>query len=277
MFRSFRSSVFLVPALLAAAGSTAPATARAADPWADAFLNFTPGIGGSPVYADPAAAVGEPTRFSGVVFGFPAAVTPFSPPFDPGEIVSIGSGGSLTIRFDEPVTDDPLNPYGVDLLLFGNAFYTDLAFPTGTAGPLGAETGVVEVSADGMDWRTIPLVNPDGAFPTLGYSDLTDPYSTTPGLVNSDFTRPVDPSFDPTGLTFVDIVAGYSGSGGGAGVDLAAASLSSISFVRVSKPAGPPGKFEIDAFADVSPVPATPAPVLLLIAAAVRSRRRVFF
>lgn len=272
MFRSSRSSVFLVLAL--AAGLPAPA--RAADPWADAFFDFSPGVGGSPVYADPAAVVGPPTRFSGAIFGFPAAVTPFSPPFDPGEIVSIGAGGSLTVRFDEPVTDDPLNPFGVDLLLFGNAFYTDLAYPAGLAGPIGADIGVIEVSADGLDWRTIPLVNPDGRFPTLGYSDLTDPYSTSPGLVPSDFTRPVDPSFDPTGLTFAEIVAGYSGSGGGAGVDLAAASLSSISYVRVSKPAGVPGGLEIDALADVSPVPASPAPALLVFAAAVRSRRREF-
>lgn len=270
MFRSFRSSVFLVPVLLTSAA------ASAADPWADAFQDFSPGIGGSPAFPDPAAAIGQPTRFTGVISGFPSAVTPFSPPFDPGDIVSIGAGGSLTVRFDEPVTDDPLNPYGIDLLVFGNAFYTDLAYPSGLAGPLGAESGLIEVSADGLDWRAIPLVSPDGAFPTLGYSDLTDPYSTTPGLVNSDFTRPVDPSFDPTGMTFVDVVAGYNGSGGGAGVDLAAVSLSSVSFVRVSKPAGLPGKFEIDAFADVSPVPASPAPGLLVIAAAVRSRRRVF-
>lgn len=273
LFGSFRSSVFLLPLVTTAAARPA----LAADPWADAVVSHTPGVGGSPVYADPASTLGEPTRFSGVVFGFPAAVTPFSPPFDPGDILSIGAGGSLTVRFDEPITDDPLNPYGIDLLLFGNSFYVDLAYPAGLAGALGAETGVIEVSADGVDWRTIPLVNPDGRYPTLGYSDLTDPYSTVPGLVNADFTKPVDPSFDPTGLTFVDIVAGYSGSGGGAGVDLAAASLSSVSFVRVSKPGGAPGKLEIDAFADVSPVPASPAPALLVLAAAVRSsRRRVF-
>lgn len=250
------------------------AAASAADPWADAVVDFNLGTGGSSSYANPNNAVGSPTRFTGVAFGFPSVVSPFSSPFDPGDIVSVGAGGFVTVRFDEPVTNDPLNPYGLDLLVFGNSFYEDLDYPNGRAGGLFGDSAVIEVSADGLDWRTIPVVSPDGKFPTLGYADVTNPYSSTAGLVPTDFTKPVDPSFDPTGKTFVEILAGYDGSGGGAGVDLAAVSLSSISFVRVSRPAGMPGKFEVDAFADVSPVPATPAPVVLGLAALAGSRRR---
>jgi hypothetical protein len=57
--------------------------AAAASPYATSWSSFVPGTGGSATYADPAAALGSPTRFTGVQFGFPGAVTPFNPPFDP--------------------------------------------------------------------------------------------------------------------------------------------------------------------------------------------------
>jgi hypothetical protein len=73
--------------------------------------------------------------------------------------------------------------------------------------------------------------------------------------VLSDFTSPVDPAFNPIGKTYADIMAGYHGSGGGLGVDIAAAGLSSISYVRITNPANAAGVPEIDAFADVAAVP----------------------
>lgn len=257
-----------VPFLLLAA------SVASANPFASSVVDFSQGVGGSPTYANPDNALGSPIRFTGTAFGFPSVVSPFGGPFDPTDIVSIGAGGFLTVKFDAPVVDDPLNPFGIDLLIFGNSFYEDLDYPNGLAGGLFADRATIEVSADGVDWRTIPLLTPDGRFPTLGYADSLTPYDTVPGLVETDFTRPVNPAFNPTGKTFHEIVAGYDGSGGGTGVDLAAVSLSSISFVRVSRDASLPGKFEIDAFADVSAVPSPGGAAMIALGVALRSRRR---
>ncbi len=205
---------------------------------------------------------------------FPGAVTPFNPPFLGSEIVSIGAGGSLTVRFNEPVTHDAANPFGIDLLVFGNAGYADTNFPVGVAGPLfGAGNGTVEVSADGTHWVTA-TAQADSAFPTLGYSDLTDPYSPTAGAVLSDFTRPVNPAFNPAGLSFSQIVAGYAGSGGGTGIDLGTLGLAEISFVRISNPLGASSTVDIDGFSDVAPVPGPGSVVSLAAAGLFVVRRR---
>lgn len=246
--------------------------AHAADPWADSVQYFSQGSGANPLYAQPATALGEPTRFTGAGV-FPSAVTPFNPPFLESEIVSIGQGGSLIVQFDEPVLNDPLNPFGIDLLIFGNAFFEDQAYPSGKAGSLFGAGGTVEVSIDGFDWKIVPGVQPDGLYPTIGYADLTDPYATNPGATLTDFTRPVDPSFNPAGLTYSEILAGYEGSGGGAGIDLAAVNLASISYVRISNVATA-GTVEIDAFADVTAVPAPGVSVGVLLGIATLARRR---
>jgi hypothetical protein len=181
-------------------------------------------------------------------------VTPFNPAWGADEIVSVGIGGWLTVRFDRPVRDSAHNPFGLDLLVFGNAGLIDVDWPKGIAGDLFGAGGVVEVSADGVDWRVVPEIQACGMFPTLGYSDLADPYATEPGIAWSDFSRPVDPSFDPAGKGFAEISRAYDGSGGGTGIDLASVGLGEISFVRISNPDGAES-IEIDALSDVRAVP----------------------
>lgn len=243
----------------------AAAPALASDPWADRVISFSAGTGGSDGYLLASSALGSPTRFTGASLGFPSAVTPFSPPFETTDIVSLGIDGQITVAFDEPVTNDAANPFGLDLLVFGNSFYYDADWPNGRVGGFAGEGGVIEVSADGRDWHTIPLLAADAGFPTLGYLDLATPYSDTPGVIESDFTRPVDPSFDASGKTYPEIVAAYNGAGGGLGVDLSSVGLDSISFVRVRNPDGLGGTPEIDAFVDVSPIPAPGSLTLVAI------------
>jgi hypothetical protein len=246
-----------------------------ADDFASQLISYTPGTNPVPGFTTPAAALGEPTRFTGVGV-FPGAVTPFNPPWMISEIVSLGTGGSLVVRFDQPITNNPAHPYGQDLLIFGNAGYVDLNFPQGqTSGALfSAGRGRVEVSADGLDWRLLPGAEADAAFPTLGYADLTDPYATDPGAALSDFTRPVDPGFNPAGLSFPQLAAAYAGSGGGTGIDIAASGLASISFIRITN-LSLTDTVEIDALSRVAPIPA-PATVLLAFvgAGAILSRPR---
>jgi hypothetical protein len=206
-------------------------------------------------YINPNTALGEPTRFTGVG-QFPGAVTPFNPAYLDSELVCIGVGGSLTLQFDHPVTNDPNNPFGIDMLVFGNTGYiSDEGYGVTSGALFGNSTqGRLEVSSNGTTWFTVPGVQPDGPFPTLGYQDPTDPFSSPPGSILTDFTKPVNPAFNPADMDMAQIIAAYNGSGGGVGVDLSTVGLSEISFVRISF-LGTSGDLQVDAISDVSPVP----------------------
>lgn len=243
---------------------------NAADPWADGVVQYLQGgsVGSdwvtSEPFTNPQTALGQPTRFAGTPETFGTATTPFSSAYRSYEIVSLGAGGSLTLQFNEPVVDHPLNPFGIDLLIFGNSFYS-IDFGAGTAtGAIDANIGVIEVSANGVDY--VPVTGgADGKFPTVGYLDTTDPFAPTAGSVLSDFTKPVNPAVlaSVAGLNTAQIIAAYDGSGGGSGIDLAGSGLGSVSFVRISNPAGSLRTIEIDALADVRAVP-EPATIALL-------------
>jgi len=91
----------------------APVFASGGD-FATSVLNFTPAPGqfiNDPNFSDPARALGAP-----VGGGLFAA--------DNSKLVSLGGfGGSITLAFDAPVIDDPLNPWGLDAIVHSNAFY----------------------------------------------------------------------------------------------------------------------------------------------------------
>ncbi len=237
-------------------------SAWAESPFASSVVLYEPGVGVLAGYDDPAVALGSPARFIDDPL-FPGAVTPFSTPYLPAQICGVGEGGRLVVEFESPVRDDPANPFGIDLLVFGNSFFIDAAWPSGTVGGLFNDGGLVEVSADGKTFVIVPSVEADGLFPTMGYRD-TGPYPVEPGLVETDFTRPVDPAMGPMliGLEYEQLVEVYAGSGGGAGIDLAATGLAEIRFVRITVPIGAGIVAEIDGFADVSPDGEPPSPDL---------------
>lgn len=260
---------------LAALLSGAACTASAGT-FASTVVSYSPGAAPGP-NTDAAAALGSPTRFTGTQFGFPGAVTPFNPSFDPGETVGIGFGGQLTVRFDQPVQNDPLNPYGVDLLIFGNSFFFDPVNFSPTALALSAEAATVEVSQDGLAWFTVTGGQADGLFPTLGYSDQTDPFGGPAGLIETDFAVPVNPALAWQGLSAAQIFAAYNGpfghSGGGAGIDLDPLGLAWVQYVRVSGTVAGSSP-DIDAFSDVRAIPSPGGLAALAVAALTASRRR---
>ena len=222
-------------------------------PFAVDVVHFDPGVGGISGYDDPESALGGPTRTTGGSL-FPAAVTPFQPAWLASEVVSLGIGGTIELAFDHLVLDDPNNPFGIDLLIFGNAFCTDINAPWGVAGGIYEEGGQIEVSLDGLEWVLIPDAMADGAFPTLGWQD-TEPYSEAAGRIPTDFTKPVNPNRHPNGLIGLDfdaILETYDGAGGGVGIDLASVGLAAIRFVRITN-TGVDSTPEIDAIADVAP------------------------
>ncbi len=223
--------------------------------FANQWIEYDQGDNAAKGYTDPLAALGSPERFTGEGI-FPGVISQFNSAFGLDEIVSIGAGGHLTVSFENPVTDDPANPFGIDLLIFGNTGFIDANYPNGiVAGLFGADGGIIEVSENGVDWFEIESLAADGIFPTSGYLD-SNPYDAVPGSELTNFALPVDPTLtlgDFLGLNFTEVMATYAGSGGGVGVDLADVGLDSISFVRIAVPNDATLNVEIDAFSDVSP------------------------
>ncbi len=246
--------------------------ASASSVFATSVVSYTPGAGAGS-FVDPDAALGSPTRYTGTQYGFPGSVTPFNPSFDPGECVSLGLGGELVVSFDHPVMNDPNNPYGLDLLVFGNSFFWDPITFSPTAKALSAEGGVISVSQDGLTWHTVAGSAADGLWPTLGYADETSDFGGPAGNSPTDFTKPVDPSFQWLDKSAAEIIAGYNGSGGGAGIDIGALGLEWIRYVRVTSNAAGFTP-DIDAFSDVSAVPSPGAGAVLLAAGLLTRRRR---
>jgi hypothetical protein len=215
---------------------------------ATTVVRYTAGSGAGGSYRNPASALGPPTRFTGVGIE-PGAVTPFRPAFMPTEIVSIGRGGELVLAFDEPITDDASHPFGVDLIVYGNSFCGDIAYPGGIAGWVFTEGGSIDLSIDGTTWFTVPNAIADGGLPTLGWTDV-GPYSTAPGAQPTDPALPIDPQVNAdsvAGLSWQELLAVYGNSAGGTRIDLADAGIASARFIRIRVAADAASVPEVDA------------------------------
>ena len=219
-------------------------------------ISYHPGTGAAAGFTNTSAVLGEPSR----VNPFGDAVEPFNPPYRPVQLLSIGAGGFVTIKFDKPVEDKSKNPFGLDFILFGNTgfivtndfdpiTYESIGTPATDGSTFGNSTGAtrVSVSKDGEKWYVLdPALAPvaDGLFPTDGAGDFRVP--TQPGLTAAHFA----------GATVEDIREFYASSGGGTGYDIAwarkangkKADLSSIRYVRVEVLSG---RAELDGFVEV--------------------------
>lgn len=242
------------------------AAAASASPFASSVMSFDAGTNPVAGYADPLTALGSPERFTGEGI-FPAGVTPFNPAWGTDELVSIGSGGHLSLSFDTAITNNASHAFGVDLIIFSNSGFSDTTWTdadpnndgngfTGSNpfifGSGGAAT--VQVSTDGTNWITATTTTLD-LFPTLGYADFTGAAPAVPGSVETDFTQALDPTLtaaDFANMSFTDLRDFYDGSGGGIGIDIASTGLHSASFVRLLNDSNE--AFEIDAIA-VVPAP----------------------
>ncbi len=248
----------------------------------------TPAPGG---YTMSAAALGEPARVTGTG-PFDGVVSPFNPPYRNTDIVSVGEDGHLTLRLANYAIPQLTLP---EIGIFANFGLVDVNYPNGQAGnPAGGfgppDSALVEVSANGTNWVSLGNVAFD--IPANGYTDLTDPFSGTPGSVPSDFQQPFTGSlasfnglkyFDAGGPDMLDLLAG---AGGGKWLDISGTGLAQVGFIRFSLAddgdAGTSLNFEIDGVAVshaalgsiVVPEPATATLVLLAITGWVAASRR---
>jgi hypothetical protein len=229
-------------------------------------VEFGTGLG----YTNPLAALGQPNRDTG--FG---PVTPFNPPFERSELVSLGTNGSLTVRFDNPLVNDAAHPFGLDFVIYGSAGFIDADYPNGRTDASGSlfgfnpgQTRVWVSAGDGNFFQLNPLFAPvaDGLFPTDGAGVFGLPVN--PALTSADFAN----------RSLAEIRALYGGGAGGTAFDLAWAvdgagnpvNLASVSLVRVDVLNG---RAEIDGFAAVVPEPGAWALIGLGLAGALGARR----
>ena len=229
------------------------ATGLGNDPWADFVVDWEPGLGGAPGYDNPETALGPPEQYSGEGMD-PGVVSPFQPAWAPHELVSLGSGGSLVLGFDDWIENDPANPHGIDLIIFGNTGFIDGGYPTGIVnGLFGADGGDVFLSDDGVTWHLVPGCLADSAWPTLGWLDA-QPYDDVPGLVPSNPLMPMAPETtweDLAGMGWEDVLLAYGESAGGVGIDLDDIGMDYIRYVRIQNPESAFFSPEIDAVVDV--------------------------
>jgi hypothetical protein len=224
--------------------------------FAYSVVSYDPGTGYAASFTNPAVALGQPSQTN--YYG--EATDVFDPPYTADQVVSIGTGGSLTVKFKTPVLNHPHNRFGIDFMIYGNSgfiitndfdaeTFTWVGTPATDGSLFGPNDGAtrVSVSRDGKKFYVLnPALAPtvDNLYPTDG---------------SGDFHTPVDPTLTPqdfAGLTQAQIQALYYGSAGGAGYDIAWAQdakgrpvkLPSIRYIRIEVLSG---KSEVDGFSSV--------------------------
>ncbi|GJM23645.1 MAG: hypothetical protein DHS20C16_00600 [Phycisphaerae bacterium] len=121
-----------------------------------------------------------------------------------GVVTLGGFGGTITLAFDHTVRDDHANPFGLDAIVFGNAFWA-----AANANRRWAETGIIEISRDANSngladdpWFLIPgshVTDPVGQYSVMTWdSDLGD--GTFP---------PANPFWVPAGSSGTWTTEGY--------------------------------------------------------------------
>lgn len=224
-------------------------------------VEYQSGTGHTPGYTNASAAIGAPSRITPGDFGGP--VDPFAPPYTQGQLVSIGTGGSLTLRWNSPLKNAVGNPYGLDFTVFGStgflmtndfdANWSPIGTPATDGSLFNPNSGTqkISVSNDGKTWYVLDSSK----------SPKVDHYYPTDG--SGDFGIPMSASLKPiefSGKTLEQIRALYSGSAGGTSFDLAWAldangkpvNLTEASYLRIEVLSG---KADIDGFSSVTTVP----------------------
>ena len=262
---------------LACGAALLVAAAAWGSPFATQVVSYVEGNYPQAGYTDPTAALGAP---SSTTPGWPSGmvdVTVFNGPWGTDQLVSMGPGGGIVVKFDHAVADrTDANRWGIDFLVFGNSYLVDVNYPSGQADPDGsiyADPIGVAVSQNGTTWFEAG-VTCTRRFPTMGFTNTSDPYGSD-GSVLSDFTSPVDPNMDLGGKTFSQIQAAYKGAGGGMGVDFHDTGLAWVQYVKVFVDANADvDDSEVDAIVEVAPEPATLSALALGGALALCWRRR---
>jgi len=250
-----------------------------ADIFATTLVDSSASLDGSNLYNDPNALLSKPTTTIAAWGGGTSHVSLVEPAYGANTVTTFNEGDWAVVKFDHQVMDDPNNPYGLDFIVYGNAMFAGSggfvyddsdhrAFAIG--GGVNSEALQISVSQNGTDWYTYDN-GPygDSYYPTNPWVWDPDQWDATGNgwtTTENDYAKPVNPDLDQAdfaaaGNSYAAMLL-YDGSAGGIGFDLAESGYDWIEYIRVEGVNGFAGG-EIDAFADVAPVP-VPAAVWLL-------------
>lgn len=255
----------LIAISLAGGGIPAPAS-----PFAVEVVESQGPFGAPPYYDNPGAVLGAPAawfydRFAAMSGGatnrrvklVEGAYNVSPAPNSTNLLVTLGGGSRIIVRFDEPVSNNPANPYGVDLLVFGNVFYTatttvhdatDLTACFLTGGNFSEQVKVsVSPGYTGLsgeapnDPGTWPWHRFDsGPYADTGFPTQAHPWdraATNWASGMMDFQKPVNPvmqaRLEEGGVSVADAMDLYVGSGGGTGFDIEPSGFPSIRYVKI--------------------------------------------
>lgn len=151
-------------------------------------------------------------------------------------ITTINPGEYIVVKFDHKIVDFPLNPYGQDFIVFGNAAFK-VQLQQGRYVGDGANMNTLQITApaevsfeeiwvsvsqDGQRWYSYqsgPWA--DDYYPTQAYKWDSENAQWTDEEM--DFTCPVDPNLGLmsfNGVVVSEAIELYKGSGGGTSFDL---------------------------------------------------------
>lgn len=229
------------------------------------------GLDTAPPYDDPVAVLGPPTpQFVDSSGGdVTDRVSIIDPPYNvtpagSNVLAVIEAGGQITVNMRRKIHADPHDPYGVDLIVYGNSFFqslsgisgavsdgTDLSAATLTSSAIAGHPAIVSVSQDGTNWFTYTNTQP--VFPDEAYrwDDTND--SWTDEEMNP--TKPLNPFLYTNNFAGQSVAAAidqFAGASGGTGYSLRNSGLPWIQYVRI-QPA-PGAEAVIDAIAAADPV-----------------------
>ena len=252
--------------------------------FATTLVDYSESLDGSGYYNDANDLIGAPATYCA---GWPSGndhISIVEPSWGDGYITTFGTGDWAVVSFDHYVENDPNNPYGLDLIVYGNSFFvgngyvaddTDHTSYTLTGSASTEATVQISVSQNGTTWYTFDDPYGDDLYPTNPWVWDPDLYDSTGNgwtTTENDYTLPVDPDLDMTdfysGISSYEAMLLYGDSAGGTGFDLSDLEEKydiTLDWIQYVKLEGTTDSLsgEIDAIADVSPVP-IPGAVWLL-------------
>ena len=124
------------------------------------------------------------------------------------QMITLGAfGGNVVYRYDTPIENNPMNPYGIDFIVEGNVFTN----ADGTSSQSASEPAAVMVSQDGEHWYelagseyydantvhnlTVTYTNPDPSFAGAVHVPWTDNQGGSGTILTNDHhTQPYYPN-----------------------------------------------------------------------------------